>query len=269
MTTTDVRISDTADIAVYRFPTPEPEADGTLRWDATTAVTLTLTADGVAGLGWTYTSAATAAVLSHELIPALRGHSPFDIPGCRTILRRACRNLGTTAIVAHALSAADIALWDLKARLLQVPLPTLFGSVRPSTPIYGSGGFTTLTDDQLAEQIAQWQAAGCAAVKIKIGQDRGGAIARDLQRTAQAVDLLGAGHRVMVDANGAYPVGVARRVGAELDRLGVSWFEEPVTSDDPHGLALVRDAVHCDVAAGEYVYRSYDAAALVPAVDCL
>ncbi|MGO4617149.1 enolase C-terminal domain-like protein [Nocardia sp. 2YAB30] len=269
MISADVRIEDPVTVAAYRFPTAEPEADGTLTWDATTAVAVEVTAGGEHGLGWTYSSPAAATIITHDLAPVLRGFSPFDIPGCRTALHRACRNIGTTAVVAHALSAVDIALWDLNARLLRVPLSELFGSARPATPVYGSGGFTNLTDAELAEQIEDWLAAGCSLVKIKIGQDRGATIDRDLDRVAKATDLLGGTGRLMVDANGGYTVGQARRVGAELDRLGVVWLEEPVTSDDAFALGRVRDAVHCDVAAGEYIYSRYDAAKLVGSVDCL
>ncbi|QIS14419.1 enolase C-terminal domain-like protein [Nocardia arthritidis] len=261
----DLRIGDAIDVAAYRFPTPQPEADGTLAWDQTTAVVVTIDAGGRRGTGWTYSGPATAAVIETELVPVLRELSPFDIGRCRNLMWRHCRNIGSTALVAHALSAVDIALWDLKARLLGVALTTLFGAVRPVTPVYGSGGFINLDDDQLGEQIDGWRAAGCRAVKIKIGADPG----RDLARTALATKLIGPDTQLMVDANGAYSVGQARRVGAELDRLGVSWFEEPVTSDDPPGLAQVRAAVHCDIAAGEYAYGAYDAAALIGAVDCL
>ncbi len=269
MTATDVRIEGPVTATAYRFPTPEPEADGTLSWDATTAVVVTVRAGREQGLGWSYTSASTAAVVAHDLAPVLHGRSPFDIDGIRTAMLRACRNIGTGSVVAHALSAVDIALWDLQARLLRTPLSTLFGPVRPATPVYGSGGFTTLDDDQLAEQIGGWRAAGCTAMKIKIGQDRGQAVDRDLRRTALAAGLAGDDARLMVDANGAYTIDQAREIGAELDRLGVVWFEEPVTSDNPRGLQQVRGAVRCEVAAGEYIYDRYDAADLVDMVDCL
>lgn len=73
----------------------------------------------------------------------------------------------------------------------------------------------------------------------------------------------------MVDANGGYVAAQARRAGAALDDLGVVWFEEPVSSDDIEGLGVVRSAVRCDVAAGEYVSDRYDARRLAPVVDCL
>lgn len=255
--------------AVYRFPTPEPEADGTLRWDATTAVTVTVHAGGKTGLGWTYSSPAAAAVIHHHLADAVRDRNALDIAGAWSAMHRACRNLGTRGLVMQALSAVDVALWDLKARLLDTSLCGLLGQCRTDVPIYGSGGFTTLTDDQLEEEVRWWQSAGCTAMKIKIGESWGSQISRDLARLHQLRDFAGSDVQLMVDANGGYSTGQARRVGAELDELGVVWFEEPVSSDDIEGLADVRDTVRCDIAAGEYAADLYDARALIPVVDCL
>jgi len=255
--------------AVYRFPTKQPEADGTLRWDATTAVTVTLSAGGQTGLGWTYSSPAAAAVIQDVLADAVRDRDAYDIPAGWSAMHRACRNLGTRGLVAQALSAMDIAWWDLKARLLHIPLGALMGRCRRDVPIYGSGGFTTLTDAQLAEQVAWWLSAGCTAMKIKIGDSWGTRIDRDLDRVRRLRELAGDSVDLMVDANGGYSVGQARRVGAELDRLGVSWFEEPVSSDDTAGLATLKSALLCDVAAGEYAADVYDVRALLPVVDCL
>ncbi|MVU77301.1 mandelate racemase [Nocardia sp. ET3-3] len=249
----------------YRFPTPQTEADGTLAWDSTTAVVVSLRAGHERGLGWTYSSPAAAAVIEHHLAPELRKTSPDDVTDTWHRLRRACRNIGTPGVVAHALSAVDIALWDLKARLMEVPLEALFGSVRRATAVYGSGGFVNLTDDQLTEQVIGWETAGCTAVKIKIGVEH----ERDLERITLVDKLIGDQTAIMVDANGAYTPGEACRIGEELDRLGVVWFEEPVTSDDPAGLRTVRDSVRCDVAAGEYIYSEYDAERLIDVVDCL
>ncbi len=255
--------------AAYRFPTPQPEADGTLQWEATIAITVTLQAGGHAGLGWTYSSAAAATVIQEKLTSVVRDRDAYDITGGWTAMHRVCRNLGTRGLVMHALSAVDIAWWDLKARLLNVPLTALMGSSRSEVPVYGSGGFTTLTDAQLAEQVAGWQSAGCTAMKIKIGESWGTNLARDLTRVAQLRELAGQDVELMVDANGAYSTAQGRRVGADLDQLGVSWFEEPVSSDDTAGLANLKAALRCDVAAGEYAADLYDIQALLPVVDCL
>jgi L-alanine-DL-glutamate epimerase-like enolase superfamily enzyme len=256
------------DTAVYRFPTPEPEADGTLEWDATTAVAVTARAGGLTGLGWTYSTAAAAAVVRDHLGGAVVGQDTADVAGCWEAMRRACRNFGTRGLVMQAISAVDVALWDLKARTLDLPLRELFGQVRSEVPVYGSGGFTTMSDDALAGQVKQWRALGCQAMKIKIGESWGSRIGRDLARVERLRELAPDAD-LMVDANGGYSRAQARRVGAALDDLGVVWFEEPVSSDDLDGLAQVRAAVNCDVAAGEYAADAYDAASLCRAVDCL
>jgi L-alanine-DL-glutamate epimerase-like enolase superfamily enzyme len=255
--------------AVYRFPTPTPEADGTFAWDATTAVTVQVEAGGRTGLGWTYSSPAAAALIDADLSGVLCGHDTFDVPGAWTSMHRAGRNLGSRGLFAQALSAVDIALWDLKARLLETPLADLFGRVRDDVPVYGSGGFTTFDDAQLTAQVEGWQAAGCTAMKIKIGESWGSRPERDLVRVRRLRKLAGDDAELMVDANGGYTPGQARRIGTVLDELGVVWFEEPVSSDDVDDLRLLRGVLDCDVAAGEYVSDVREAARLTPAVDCL
>ena len=143
------------------------------------------------------------------------------------------------------------------------------GQCRTAVPIYGSGGFTTLSDAQLEEQVAWWQSVGCTAMKIKIGEAWGTRIDRDLARVEHLTTIASPTAELMVDANGAYSIGQARRVGAELDELGVTWFEEPVSSDDTAGLANLRGSLRCDIAAGEYAADLYDVRALLPVVDCL
>lgn len=254
---------------VHTFPTQEPEADGTLSWSSTVAVTVTLEADGRTGLGWTYSSPAAAAVVEHHLADAVRGHDALDVPGGWSAMRRACRNLGTKGLVMQAISAVDMAWWDLKARLLDSSLVDLFGRCRDAVPIYGSGGFTTLDEEQLRGQVDWWKSVGATNMKIKIGESWGQCPDRDLARVRQLREFAGNGVELMVDANGGYTVGQAVRVGAALDELGVIWFEEPVSSDDVEGLRVVREALRCDVTAGEYAADLYDVRALLPVVDCI
>lgn len=221
------------------------------------------------GLGWTYSTGAAGRIITDHLAPAITGRNVMDTPGCWSAMHRAGRNLGTRGLVMQAISAVDVALWDLKARVLDVPLASLFGRSRDRVPVYGSSGFTTLTDTELAAQVDGWAAAGCTAMKIKIGQSWGTEVQRDLARLQALRELAGPGPELMVDPNGGYSTGQARRVGATLDRCGVVWFEEPVSSDDLTGLADVRTAVRCDVAAGEYAADPFDVARLCPVVDCL
>ncbi|WP_211356098.1 enolase C-terminal domain-like protein [Lapillicoccus jejuensis] len=252
------------------FPTPEPEADGTLEWSATTAVVVLLEAGDHIGLGLTYSSPAAEAVIQHHLADIVRGSDALAVAADWEAMHRAGRNLGTRGLFAHALSAVDIARWDLAARVLGTNVAALAGgAIRGSIPFYGSGGFTTLDDTQLADQVDSWLRDGATRVKIKIGESWGTRIDRDLSRVHRLAALVGPGVAMMVDANGGYSPGQARRVGLALDDLGVDWFEEPVSSDAVSSLNLVRLSVRCDVTAGEYAADLYDIAALLPVVDCL
>ena len=272
MTFTDAVVDtmiERVEVAVYRFPTPEPEGDGTLSWDATTAVTVTVHGDGLRGLGWTYSSPAAASVIDAHFTSLLRGRCAHDVAEAAAAMQRAARNIGAAGLVGQAISAVDVALWDLKAKLLDVPLTTLLGASRVRVPIYGSGGFTTSSEAELSKDVAAWKAAGCRAMKIKIGRNWGSEPTWDLDRVALFRELARDHTELMVDANGAYGASEAIRVGRQLARWDVRWFEEPVSSDDLTGLRLVRSGQHCDVAAGEYIATGYDAELLAPVVDCL
>jgi L-alanine-DL-glutamate epimerase-like enolase superfamily enzyme len=258
--------------AVYQIPTDAPEADGTLAWDKTTMVVVTARAAGEHGTGWTYAAGAAAAVVDQVLADVAVGRPAFDIPAIAEDMARQLRNIGRPGIGATALSAVDIALWDLKARLLGLPLADLLGQARRSVPVYGSGGFTSYDERQTREQLAGWvERDQIPRVKIKIGESWGTAERRDLDRVALARKVIGPGAELYVDANGGYGTGQAIRVARELAGYGVTWFEEPVSSQDLAGLAAVRRQAEPDVAAGEYSWSLADSARLIDAgaVDCL
>ncbi|MFI7500022.1 enolase C-terminal domain-like protein [Streptomyces sp. NPDC049687] len=259
-------------VSVYTVPTDAPEADGTLAWDSTTVVVAEVTAGDTAGLGWTYGPPAVGAFLDGHLAPQVEGRDAFAIPALHETLVRSVRNAGRAGIASCAISALDLALWDLKARLLGLPLARLLGTAVEEVPVYGSGGFTTYDDSRLADQLHDWvHVRHIPRAKIKIGEDRGRAVDRDLERVRAARRVVGPDTELYVDANGAYTRKQAVRVGRALTEWGVGWFEEPVSSDDLTGLRLVRDALVCDVAAGEYGYDLPYFARMVAAgaVDCL
>jgi L-alanine-DL-glutamate epimerase-like enolase superfamily enzyme len=253
----------------YTVPTDAPEGDGTLTWDSSTVVVVEARAGDRVGTGWTWAPAPAAAVIGDLLGPVVVG-GPALAPGdVQDAMVRAVRNAGRQGLVGMALSAVDIALWDLGARLREVPLTQWWSEQPQPVPVYGSGGFTTYDDQRLRRQLEGWLALGLPAVKIKIGESWGTRERRDLERTQLARVVVGEEVELFVDANGGYGVGQARRVGRRLDELGVTWFEEPVSSDDLPGLAAVRAAVAPDVTAGEYGYDIAYFGRMAPAVDCL
>jgi L-alanine-DL-glutamate epimerase-like enolase superfamily enzyme len=248
----------------YRVPTDGPEADGTLAWDATTVVVVHVHAAEASGLGWTYAPAASGHLISEMLVPVVVGRSALDVSAVNTAMARAVRNAGRDGVAATAISAIDVALWDLKSRLLGVRLGTLLGAARSSVPVYASGGFTTWDADRLTGWLEENLA--CGRAKIKIGESWGSREDRDLSRIALARKVLG-DRELYVDANGAYSAAQAIRLAASFP--DVRWFEEPVSSDDLNGLRRVRDAVAADVTAGEYGYHLQYFARLAGSVDCL
>jgi L-alanine-DL-glutamate epimerase-like enolase superfamily enzyme len=256
----------------YTVPLGATHADGTIEWDAVSVVAVLVRAGDETGLGWSYTDPGAACVVRSTLAPAIAGLRADDLPAAHARLERSVRNLGRGGVAGAALSAVDVALWDLRARLLGVPLVALLGRARQSVPVYGSGGFTTDDEATLARDVERWVGElGARAVKLKIAEGAGTRTDRDLARVRVARHAAGDDVALFVDANGGYSRALARRVADAFADQRVVWFEEPVPSDDTTGLAALRAELTCDVAAGEYCWRPRDAAALLAAgaVDCL
>jgi L-alanine-DL-glutamate epimerase-like enolase superfamily enzyme len=258
------------EVAAYAVPTDRPESDGTATWDSTTIVVVEAFGGGRRGLGYTYGPAAIAALIREDLAGVVSGGDVAHIRDVWLAMSAALRNAGRPGIGALAMSAVDLALWDLKARLLDAPLAAVLGAARRELPVYGSGGFTSYSPRQVADQLGRWVAEGIPRVKMKIGRD-GSDDARRLDAARQAV---GGATQLLVDANGAYgraeALGWAHRLA---DQWGVTWFEEPVPSSDPDGLRAVHDRCPpgMEIAAGEYGYTILDFKTLLQSggIDCL
>lgn len=257
------------DVGAYEVPTVQPESDGTLEWSSTTIVIVEVNAGESTGLGYTYAPPAAASVIRHTLAEVIQGESPMRTGARWTDMVDAIRNQGRTGVVGTAISAVDIALWDLKAKLLGVSVAEAVGATREAVEVYGSGGFTSFSDAELTDQLGGWAAEGMRAVKMKVGREP----SDDPRRVQVARRAVGTDVGLFVDANGAYTRKQALVFAERFHDLGVKWLEEPVSSDDLDGLRLVRDRAPAglDVTAGEYGYdlpyfRDMLAAG---AVDCL
>jgi L-alanine-DL-glutamate epimerase-like enolase superfamily enzyme len=240
----------------YTIPTDAPEADGTIAWNSTTLIIIEVHASNAVGIGYTYGHKAAAIVAQELLEKHCIEKDPFNTNALFAAMRESQRNYGSQGIGATALSAVDIALWDLKAKLLNQPLAVLLGPIRTAAPVYGSGGFTTYADAQLAEQFTSWIDQGIPRVKMKIGTHP----EQDPHRIAVARKAIGPATELFIDANGAF----SRKQALDFAELShtefnVSWFEEPVSSDDLTGLNLLRNRAPAgmDIAAGEYGWNTH------------
>jgi L-alanine-DL-glutamate epimerase-like enolase superfamily enzyme len=256
--------------SAFTVPTDAPESDGTFEWDATTIVVVEVEAAGRRGLGYTYGPRAAGALVDELLADELRGRDALDVQAVWQVLGGALRNAGRPGIGSMALAAVDVALWDLKARILDLPLAKLLDAVHEEVAVYASGGFTSYSDERLAEQLGGWVAEGVPRVKMKVGRDPHADPARlDVARSA-----IGDEAELFVDANGAFEAEAALEWAHRLRKeWTVSWFEEPVSSADFADLRLVREQGPggLDVAVGEYGYVLADFRNLLEAraVDCL
>jgi L-alanine-DL-glutamate epimerase-like enolase superfamily enzyme len=259
------------DVLVCTVPTDAPEGDGTHTWDSTTMVLVEARSGSTTGTGWTYGPPACARVVRDQLAGVVLGRDALDVTAAFHAMVAQVRNATRTGAVGYAISAVDVALWDLKARLLGLPLHRLLGAVRDAVPVYGSGGFTTYDAQRLRDQVTGWTAAGIPRVKIKIGESWGTRPERDLDRMRQARSAIGDDVELFVDANGGYGRKQAVRIMDAAADCDVRWFEEPVSSDDLEGLRCVRDSVRPDVAAGEYGgdLTYFERMCAAGAIDCL
>jgi len=257
------------DASAYVIPTDSPESDGTLEWDSTTLVLVRASGGGQAGIGYTYAGPAAVDVITGKLAEVVRQRDALVPSASWAAMQHAVRNLGKPGLVAEAISAVDVALWDLYARLVDLPLSVALGAVHDTTPIYGSGGFTSYSNDQLTEQLTNWTEAGIPRVKMKVGRD----FDADPGRVCAAREAIGPDVQLFVDANGAYTRKEALLWARRFAEYDVRWFEEPVSSDDLEGLRLVRDRgpAGMSIAAGEYGYHLpyFHQMLEAQAVDCL
>jgi L-alanine-DL-glutamate epimerase-like enolase superfamily enzyme len=255
-------------VSVCTIPTDEPESDGTFAWDSTTIVIVEAHAGGESGLGYTYADVAAARFVESLLEPAVRGRDATAVGTCWDSMQEAIRNAGRPGLGQMAVSAVDAALWDLKARLFGIPLVAALDASNERVPVYGSGGFTSYSDARLREQLDGWVADGIRRVKMKVGREP----ERDPRRLDAAREAVGDDVELYVDANGAFSrksaLAWAERYAGEWD---VSWFEEPVSSDDLDGLRFLRDRgpAGLEIAAGEYGDILPYFERMASAVDCL
>jgi L-alanine-DL-glutamate epimerase-like enolase superfamily enzyme len=256
------------DVSAYEIPTDAPESDGTFEWDSTTIVVVEVHAGGRSGLGYTYAPAAAGALVAEKLASEVEGVDATAPAETWEKLGRALRNAGRPGIGAMAVAAVDTALWDLKARLLELPLVDVLPRAHDAVPLYGSGGFCSYSLERLGEQLGGWAADGFSLVKMKISREP----ERDPERLDAAREAIGDEVELFVDSNGALSRQEALAWAHRLRReWGVTWFEEPVSSADFAGLRLVREEgpAGLEIAAGEYGYVLADFRNLLGCVDCL
>ncbi|MBA3422347.1 MAG: mandelate racemase [Thermoleophilaceae bacterium] len=261
---------ETVRVSAYDVPMEETESDGTLEWGSTTMILVEVEAGGERGLGYTYGDVSVAHLIESKLVAEIEGADALSPPAAWARMQAKIRNAGRPGVGAMAISCVDIALWDLKAKLLGLALADLLPRFHTAVPAYGSGGFTSYSNDRLREQFDTWvHEMGFPRVKMKVGRD----FSADPGRLTAAREAIGDGVELMVDGNGAYQRKEALFWAERFSAFGVTYFEEPVSSEDLEGLRLLRDRAPAgmSIAAGEYSWDLFYSRGLLTAgaVDIL
>lgn len=252
MNTSTINIIDLK-VSAYKIPTDSRESDGTIEWNSTTMILVEIDAGNQSGLGYSYADISSAYFIEKNLKDIVIGRDALQIPIIHEAMVHSIRNNGNCGIISMAISAVDNALWDLKAKILNLPLVSLLGAVRDDFQIYGSGGFTSYSIDRLQKQLGGWAEQGITQVKMKIGREPD----KDVFRVGKVREAIGRDVDLFVDANGAYNTKQALKIAHQFAELDVIWFEEPRPSSDLMGLQFIREHAPegMNIAAGEYGYN--------------
>lgn len=245
------------DTRLFRIPLAEVLTDAKhgdhSHFDLVTA-TVRL-ADGREGTGYTYTGGrgaeAVRAMIDHDLAPLLSGEDATDIEGLHEAMQWHVHYVGRGGIASFAISAVDIALWDLRGKASGQPLSAMAGGAGTTCRAYCGGIDLGFPLPKLLESIRGYLARGFNGVKIKVGRPE---LDEDVGRVRAVRDLIGPGVAFMVDANYALDVDAAIAAARAFSPYGLAWFEEPTLPDDYFGYARIAEATGMPLAMGENLH---------------
>ena len=241
----------------YRIPLPTPLSDSMhgVMPDFELITARVHSDDGWEGVGYTYTvgrgGGAVWWLIEHELAPLLVGSDPGATEDLWIRMWWHLHWVGRGGAVSFAMSAVDIALWDLKARAAHQPLWRLLGGQSNRVQAYAGGIDLHFSLEMLREQMRGFMAQGFRAVKMKVGREL---LSEDIQRVAAVRDCIGPEMPLMVDANMRWSVEQAIRASQALAEFNIYWLEEPTTPDDFAGHARIAQMGRLPIAAGENLH---------------
>lgn len=256
-----------AQVHLVSMPVKAGFADATRKVEMIgyTIVRLT-TEEGLEGFGVTYHEVggeATKMLIEKNIIPRIIGKDPFQTEVIWADMAQYLRGVGRKGLMYCALSAVDIALWDLKGKISNMPLYRLFGGVDPKVPVYGSGGWTSYTDEQLVEEMKEIVARGYKMLKFKVGYEGGSKPMRDVERVRKVREAVGPDIGIMLDANNCWDAATGARFANRVKDYDIMFLEEPVGADDIPGLKRYKQSTDLPLASGEHEYTKFGARDLI------
>lgn len=243
------------EVHAYSKPYDVPISNGKYTYHNTEIIIcLVHTDDGITGVGWTHGDEITYTA-AKKIEPYIVGEDPLNVERIWEKIYLP-KIFGRKGLATRAISAVDIALWDIRGKYANMPLYKMLGGFRNEVPVYVAGGYyeTGKSNAKLQEEMEANLAKGVKAIKMKIGRL---SIKDDIKRIEDVQKSVGPDVEVLVDANNAYTRMDALKMGRALDDLGVYWFEEPISCDDFEGSAFLVDRLDTPIAAGENEYTRF------------
>lgn len=253
---------ESVETELYHVPLSQPMEDAIhgVQRDFSLIVVKLGTDEGATGMGYTYSvgqvgGTSICSLIKDNLVHILIGKDPRRIEALWQRIWWALHYVGRSGIAVFALSAVDVALWDLKSRLAGEPMWRFLGGHDNKVEAYGGGIDFDMTIDQLLMQTQGFLDTGLRAVKIKIGRD---SLAQECERIAAVRDLLGPDKKLMVDVNMKWSVEKALRAVRAFEPYDLYWIEEPTIPDDIEGNRRIESEGQIPVATGENLHSIYE-----------
>ena len=254
---------------IFRAENPQFDSSFILR-NAGSVVVRVTTEDGLEGFGMTF-GEPVSEYINMNLKEEVIGKDPIANEDIWNDMFRSIRSSGRKGAALLGISAIDIAIWDLRGKILGLPVFRLLGGTNNKIPAYASVGFLSMPVEEVAEKSLEYIADGYNTIKIKIGYDGGNNVSADAKRIEKVRRTVGDDIEIIVDANGIYDAANAIRFAHAASDYNLCLFEEPTHADDIEGLRRVRDTNLIPVASGENEYTKYGCRDLLlaQAVDVL
>jgi L-alanine-DL-glutamate epimerase-like enolase superfamily enzyme len=249
------------DVHLVSYPIANGFSDATRKVETIGYTIVRLTTDqGLEGFGVTYHEVggeATKELILKNFKNILIGRSPFETEMIWQELVGYLRGVGRKGLMFCALSAVDIALWDLKSKILGLPLYKLLGGSKTKIPVYASGGWTSYSDDELVEEAKMMAARGYKMIKFKVGVEGGRNLNRDVIRVEKVRQAVGPDIGIMLDANNCWDAATGVVFANKVKHCNIMFLEEPVMADDIPGLSRFKKGTDMPLATGEHEYTKY------------
>lgn len=249
------------DVHLVSAPVTAGFADATRKVETIGFVIVRVTtAEGLEGVGVTYHEVggeAVVALIRRNMVPKLIDRDPLQTEAIWQEFFHYLRGVGRKGLTFCALSAIDVALWDLKGKITGLPVCRLLGGDRTRVPVYASGGWTSYDDDQLVDEMRGMVARGYRMVKFKVGVDGGRNLRRDAERVRKVREAVGPDVDLLLDANNCFDAATAVQLANRIREYDIRLFEEPVFADDIPGLARFRRGTDIPLATGEHEYTKF------------